>query len=114
MRRPTTSTLLTSSTPWRPTSPGTRTEFRHDRLHRAAPSRTCGRPRRRGPEGHAEGGLSMTAATLTRAAGETAGATPVNRKRRRWVFHAVMAPLTLIWVAPMVFVLILAFRPFDD
>ena len=56
----------------------------------------------------------MTMATLTRAANETAGATPVNRKRRRWVFHAVMAPLTLIWVAPMVFVLILAFRSFDD
>jgi multiple sugar transport system permease protein len=37
-----------------------------------------------------------------------------RRGRRRWPFHAVMAPLTLIWVAPMVFVLILAFRSFDD
>ena len=56
----------------------------------------------------------MTAATLARAPGEAAEATPANRKRRGWVFHAVMAPLTLIWVAPMVFVLILAFRSFDD
>ncbi|WP_436531916.1 carbohydrate ABC transporter permease [Actinoplanes sp. HUAS TT8] len=34
--------------------------------------------------------------------------------KRRWVFHAVMGPLALIWVAPMLFVLVLAFRSFDD
>ena len=56
----------------------------------------------------------MTAATLTRAASEQTAETPANRKRRRWVFHAVMAPLTLLWVAPMIFVLVLAFRSFDD
>jgi multiple sugar transport system permease protein len=56
----------------------------------------------------------MTTATLTRPAPEQAAARPANRKRRRWVFHAVMAPLTLLWVAPMVFVLVLAFRSFDD
>ena len=36
------------------------------------------------------------------------------RRKRRWVFHAVMTPLTLIWVAPMIFVVVLAFRTFDD
>jgi multiple sugar transport system permease protein len=56
----------------------------------------------------------MTTTTLTRPAPEQAAARPANRKRRRWVFHAVMAPLTLLWVAPMVFVLVLAFRSFDD
>jgi multiple sugar transport system permease protein len=34
--------------------------------------------------------------------------------RPRWLFHAVMAPLTLLWVAPMLFVLALAVRSFDD
>jgi multiple sugar transport system permease protein len=37
-----------------------------------------------------------------------------SRRKRRWVFHAVMIPLTLIWVAPMIFVVVLAFRSFDD
>ena len=39
---------------------------------------------------------------------------PRKPRRRGWVFHAVMAPLTLLWVAPMVFVFVLAFRSFDD
>jgi multiple sugar transport system permease protein len=55
----------------------------------------------------------MTAATLTGVREETVAAAP-NRKRRRWGFHAVMAPLALLWVAPMAFVLLLAFRSFDD
>lgn len=38
----------------------------------------------------------------------------VGPRRRGWVFHACMAPLTLLWVAPMVFVLAVAFRSFDD
>jgi multiple sugar transport system permease protein len=37
-----------------------------------------------------------------------------GRRRRGWVFHAVMAPLTLLWVAPMVFVVLLSVRSFDD
>jgi len=36
------------------------------------------------------------------------------RRKRRWVFHAVMIPLTLLWVAPMIFVVVVAFRSFDD
>ena len=38
----------------------------------------------------------------------------VRRRRRGWMFHAVMAPLTLLWVAPMLFVVALAFRSFND
>jgi len=41
-------------------------------------------------------------------------AAPAPRRRRGWVFHAVMIPLTVVWVAPMVFVIGLAFRSFDD
>ena len=37
-----------------------------------------------------------------------------SKRKRRWVFHAAMIPLTLIWVAPMIFVVVLAFRSFDD
>ncbi|MEV6848188.1 carbohydrate ABC transporter permease [Actinoplanes sp. NPDC051411] len=56
----------------------------------------------------------MTAAT-TLARVEEQSAVPAQRRgRRRWPFHAVMAPLTIIWIAPMVFVLVLAFRSFDD
>ncbi|MCO8270146.1 carbohydrate ABC transporter permease [Actinoplanes sp. TRM 88003] len=56
----------------------------------------------------------MSTATLTPPAVDTADEAPVNRRKRGWGFHAVMAPLTLIWVAPMVFVFVLAFRSFDD
>lgn len=56
----------------------------------------------------------MTAATLDPVRQDTVTSTAPNRKRRRWGFHAVMAPLAVIWVAPMVFVLMLAFRSFDD
>ncbi|MFI6078494.1 carbohydrate ABC transporter permease [Actinoplanes sp. NPDC051343] len=56
----------------------------------------------------------MTAATTLAPVQEQAAAPARRRGRRRWPFHAVMAPLTIIWVAPMVFVLILAFRSFDD
>lgn len=38
----------------------------------------------------------------------------MSRRGRDWLFHGIMAPLSLLWVAPMIFVLIIAFRPFDD
>lgn len=47
-------------------------------------------------------------------------ATPVTSHRRRGInqrspwFHVLMLPFTLLWVAPMVFVLLVAFRSFDD
>ncbi|MCM4077557.1 carbohydrate ABC transporter permease [Paractinoplanes hotanensis] len=56
----------------------------------------------------------MSTATLVPPAVGAADEAPLNRRKRGWGFHAVMAPLTLIWVAPMVFVLVLAFRSFDD
>jgi multiple sugar transport system permease protein len=58
----------------------------------------------------------MTATALADVAQPTSAPPPASRGRRRrgWVFHAVLAPLTLIWVAPMIFVVVLAFRSFDD
>ena len=56
----------------------------------------------------------MTAATTLAPVQEQTAAPAQRPGRRGWAFHAVMAPLTLIWIAPMVFVLILAFRSFDD
>jgi multiple sugar transport system permease protein len=56
----------------------------------------------------------MTAATLDSVRQETVTTTPNRKRRRRWGFHAVMAPIAALWVAPMLFVLVLAFRSFDD
>ena len=36
------------------------------------------------------------------------------KSRNRWLFHGVMIPFTLLWVSPMVFVLLIAVRSFDD
>lgn len=41
-------------------------------------------------------------------------ARPSRRRRNGWVFHALMGPIALLWVAPMIFVLFVAIRPFDD
>jgi multiple sugar transport system permease protein len=48
------------------------------------------------------------------AAPSAAGRAGRPKSRRGWVFHAIMAPLTLLWVAPMIFVLMISIRPFDD
>ncbi|WP_205856187.1 carbohydrate ABC transporter permease [Phytoactinopolyspora endophytica] len=53
------------------------------------------------------------------AVGDTASVPPSPARtqaprKRGWVFHAVMVPFTLLWVAPMAFVLLIAFRTFDD
>lgn len=34
--------------------------------------------------------------------------------RHGWVFHAVMTPVTLLWVLPLVFVILISVRSFDD
>lgn len=44
----------------------------------------------------------------------TATAPAPNRRRLRWGLHAVMVPVSLLWIAPMVFVIFVAFRSFDD
>ncbi|SEB62985.1 carbohydrate ABC transporter membrane protein 2, CUT1 family [Paramicrobacterium humi] len=42
-------------------------------------------------------------------------AAPAPRRRSRdTVFHAIMAPVSLLWIAPMVFVVFVAFRSFED
>jgi multiple sugar transport system permease protein len=59
-----------------------------------------------------------TLAPAAAAAGTTATrtATPVapRRRRRGWLFHVIMIPLSVLWIAPMVFVLFTAFRTFSD
>jgi multiple sugar transport system permease protein len=34
--------------------------------------------------------------------------------KRGWVFHAVMTPITILWVLPLAFVIMIAVRSFDD
>jgi multiple sugar transport system permease protein len=59
----------------------------------------------------------MAAPTLATRPGAPARAPAAAgrpRRSRSWVFHAVMMPLTLLWVAPMVFVVLISLRSFDD
>ncbi|WP_127502080.1 carbohydrate ABC transporter permease [Actinoplanes solisilvae] len=56
----------------------------------------------------------MSTATLAPPAVENVSPPPAKRRKKGWGYHAVMAPLALLWIAPMVFVLVLAFRSFDD
>jgi multiple sugar transport system permease protein len=58
----------------------------------------------------------VTATAVVDVAAPTAPHRPPGpgRRGRGWVFHAVMIPLTLLWVAPMIFVVVLAFRSFAD
>jgi multiple sugar transport system permease protein len=67
------------------------------------------------PGGRAdEGGMTVQVLPVTESAPvRPLVKAPVPRKRG-WVFHAVMIPLTLLWIAPMIFVLGLAFRSFAD
>lgn len=37
-----------------------------------------------------------------------------RRKRGGWVFHIIMTPLALLWIAPLVFIVLVAFRSFSD
>jgi multiple sugar transport system permease protein len=58
--------------------------------------------------------MTATAMADVAAAADRPEPERLGRRKRGWVFHAVMIPLTLIWVAPMIFVVVLAFRSFDD
>ena len=40
--------------------------------------------------------------------------TQARKPRRSWAFHTVMAPVTLLWVLPLVFVILVSVRTFDD
>ena len=48
------------------------------------------------------------------APGLAAPALPRRRVKGSWIFHAIMAPVALLWVLPMLFVLFVAVRSFDD
>ncbi|MGN6125135.1 MAG: carbohydrate ABC transporter permease [Humibacter sp.] len=57
----------------------------------------------------------MTAATDSRRVASTSTtATKKPRRKRSWLFHLYMTPVSLIWIAPMVFVVFVAFRSFSD
>lgn len=60
----------------------------------------------------------MSTTTTSRTSAHSPTPVDVRRRRRRsgrspW-FHVVMAPLTLVWLSPLLFVLVVAFRSFDD
>lgn len=45
----------------------------------------------------------------------SADPTPVRRRRRNgWVFHAVMGPVAFLWILPLIFVILVSLRSFDD
>ncbi|MDY0911570.1 MULTISPECIES: carbohydrate ABC transporter permease [Rathayibacter] len=48
------------------------------------------------------------------APGLAAPTLPRRRVKGSWIFHAIMAPVALLWVLPMLFVLFVAVRSFDD
>lgn len=50
----------------------------------------------------------MSSMTLDRAV------RPQRGRRPEWVFHLVMTVVTLLWVTPLIFVITVAFRSFDD
>ena len=46
---------------------------------------------------------------------DTGGPAPVRRRaKHRWVFHAVMGPVAFLWVLPLLFVILVSLRSFDD
>ena len=53
----------------------------------------------------------MTSAHLAAAPGAAPRRRPAGRA---WVFHAVMTPVTLLWILPLIFVIAIAVRNFDD
>lgn len=46
--------------------------------------------------------------------GNQARSGPVRRRRYGWVFHVVMTPIAVLWVLPLIFVVLIAIRSFDD
>ncbi|SEQ72526.1 carbohydrate ABC transporter permease [Microlunatus flavus] len=54
------------------------------------------------------------APALPRAVDAPAPAPARRRAKHRWVFHAVMGPVAFLWVLPLLFVIVVALRSFDD
>src|SRR6476620_9736254 len=55
----------------------------------------------------------MTAATMTPTPATEVAASP-RKGKHAWVFHAVMGPIAVLWILPLVFVILVAVRNFDD
>ena len=55
----------------------------------------------------------MTAATITPTPATEVASTP-RKGKHAWVFHAVMGPIAVLWILPLVFVILVAVRSFDD
>ena len=55
----------------------------------------------------------MAATPLPQAGRARRGRRAIEHRRSPW-FHVLMIPFTLLWIAPMVFVLVVSLRPFDD
>ena len=57
----------------------------------------------------------MSTLPVTAGAATASAPAPARRRRHvRWLFHVIMTPVSLIWIAPMVFVFLVAFRSFSD
>lgn len=52
----------------------------------------------------------MTTAT----ASETSQTPTARKKKGAWIFHAVMAPVAFLWILPLLFVMLISIRSFDD
>ena len=55
----------------------------------------------------------MTAATMTPTPATEVAASP-RKGKHAWVFHAVIGPIAVLWILPLVFVILVAVRNFDD
>lgn len=56
----------------------------------------------------------MTTATAAVASAPAHTAAPSRKTRRTWLFHAVMGPIAVLWILPLIFVIMVAVRSFDD
>jgi multiple sugar transport system permease protein len=56
----------------------------------------------------------MTTAPALAPTTQHRSGTGPRRGKHPWVFHAVMTPITLLWVLPLVFVITISIRSFDD
>jgi len=58
--------------------------------------------------------MSATTVAAPVTPAPSASARPVRRRRRHWVFHVFMAPIAILWILPLAFVVLVAFRTFAD
>jgi multiple sugar transport system permease protein len=57
----------------------------------------------------------MTALPVEMSPGVEHAPAPLRpRRHARWLFHLIMTPVALIWIAPLAFVVLVAFRSFSD